>query len=257
MNAEKTHAKLGASTSEIWLNCPGAPNLWEKAPPEKESPYAQEGTRAHKLLELWAKGYRDNHSMRPSRETLAKYPMPMVSAVTTAIQDLRNSWTPYSKKELVIEKKVSLSEILDEPEMYGTVDLGIIHHFGTLEAIDYKHGSGVRVEVVKENAWGGRNLNTQLVYYALGLAAEYDFNFSDVVLKIIQPRYSGASPISQIKISIGELHSYIDLFKKGIARTKDKRARRFAGPWCRFCKAKSICEEGKGQYRNDCRNDFN
>jgi hypothetical protein len=254
------HAILGASKSEIWLNCPGAPALWEKVKEliaagklqVKESEYAAEGTEAHELLQKWATHYRDKSGAFIFPKNT---PEDMKPAVKVAIDDLKKRWAPGSHKELVIEQEVSL-EPLGLPDMFGTMDIGIVEAFGTLEAADYKHGRGVKVEIFKETALGYKLINTQLIYYALGLAALYDFNFKDVLLKIIQPRCAQGLPISEVKITIKELISYIDLFKKGVARTKQKGAKRCAGSWCRFCEAKPICEEGKGKYRNDARNDF-
>lgn len=250
---QKAHAELGASTSEIWLNCAGSVNLWRKSPPKKDSEYAREGTLAHELLEKWATHLRSNfgaftfpkNNVNPG----------MIQAVRVCIDDLKKSWDR-KKDELVIERKVNLSKVFDEPDMFGTVDIGIIRHFRTLEVSDYKHGSGVPVSLKKDTASGTTILNTQLVYYALGLAAEYDFNFKDVTLKIIQPRYAGQDAIQKVTVPMRELMSYIPLFKKGIARTKNPDARRTAGPWCRFCRARVICKEGNEKYRSDCRNDF-
>jgi hypothetical protein len=249
---EKAHAKLGASTSEIWLNCAGAPNLWEKAPPQKESAYAHEGTAAHDLLEKWARHIRDKSGAFIFPKTSSPG---MREAVRVCIDDLKTSWTPKAKKDLVIEKKVSLSEFV-APDMFGTVDLGVVQHFGTLEVTDYKHGSGVKVDIYKESASGSRLLNTQLVYYALGLAYEYHWNFRDVILKIVQPRFDKDAPIKSVRVTMDELYLYVDLFKRGVERTMRRDARRTAGPWCRFCKAKTICKEGQGGYRTDSRGDF-
>ncbi len=249
----KAHAELSASGSEIWLNCPGSVALSRKAPEKPESPYAVEGTKAHELLERLARAYTGPGAVTMPR--LNKYPPGMVKAVRFAMEEFKKSWSP--KKEIHVETRVDLG-IVDPifKDMFGTLDLGFAELFGTLEIADYKHGSGVKVEIFKETASGTKILNTQLVFYALGLAALYDFNFKDVVLKIIQPRCAQGMPVSEIRVPMRELLSYIELFKKGVKRTKDPKARRHAGPWCKFCKARPICPEGKQGYRTDARNDF-
>jgi CRISPR/Cas system-associated exonuclease Cas4 (RecB family) len=250
------HAELSASSSEIWTNCAGAPALWKNAPPEKESIYAMEGTEAHELLEIWARHVRDKTGAFTFPPKFSKNPA-MIAAVRVAIDDIKKSWNPGCGKELVIEEKVYLKSVDPTGGMYGYMDLAIVEHFGTLEASDYKHGQGVRVDVYKETASGIKMLNPQLVYYVLALAEKYDFNFKDVILKIIQPRFSQShAPIRAVRVTIKELMGYIELFKRAVDRTKQKNAKRSAGPWCRFCKAKSICTEGNNGYRTDSRSDF-
>lgn len=258
MVLEKAHAKLSASGSEIWLNCPGSIALAATAPPEPESKYAAEGTKAHELLEIWAR-----HILKsPMAFTFPKWATPgMIEAVRICIDDWKKDFEGLKNIERSVEKKVSLEDVV-APGMFGTVDLGIAEHFGTLFVTDYKHGAGVKVEIEKESSLGFRTLNTQLVYYALGLAKEYDYNFKDVRLKIVQPRCGQGKPITSTLVPMKELKGYIPLFKKGVERTENKNARRFAGPWCRFCKAKKPrgdykgCPEGMNQKLHDARNDF-
>ena len=45
------HAELGASKADQWMNCPGSIVL-SKGAERKSSTYADEGTAAHKLLQL-------------------------------------------------------------------------------------------------------------------------------------------------------------------------------------------------------------
>lgn len=252
---EKTHAKLAASNSDIWVNCAGAPALWERAPEKPESPYAVEGTEAHELHEAWLRHYRDKMGAFVFPKKFANRPE-MQAAVKVSIDEIKKSWSPGCGKELVIEDKVYLTCVDPSGEMYGTVDASVVEHFGTLEVDDYKHGKGVKVEAFKETASGLKMPNTQLVYYALALAEKFDFNFRDVVLKIIQPRCGQGSPVSSVRLSMRELLEYIDLFKRAADRTRQKNARRQPGPWCRFCRAKPICKEGQGGYRTNAREDF-
>lgn len=254
MSEEKAHAELSASGSDRWLNCPGSVALIRKAPPEKESPYAEEGTKAHALLELWLTHIKGSTTGYIIPKQFSKVPG-MVDAVRFAIVDVQKNWRKVKGQELLIERKVSLEKIVG-PDMFGTADIGIVEDFGRLEINDYKHGAGVRVEVeyIKH---GMRSLNTQLVYYALGLAAEFDFNFDKVTLKITQPRCNHPlGPVRATTVDMKELLSYVPLFKKGVERTEKKDAKRIAGPWCKFCKAKIICKEGSRGYKTDSRSDF-
>lgn len=246
----KAHAKLGASTSSIWINCPGAPMLWDKAPPKVESAYATEGTNAHDVLEKWLNAYKKGEEF-----PVHQYDRALIKALKVCVDEVKKLWRPGDRAELVIEKRVDLSNLI-APQMFGTVDVGVIDHFGTLTVIDYKHGRGVKVELVKEYANGERLLNTQIVYYALGLAHEYDFNFLNYRLGVIQPRYGDKGQNDATLVTHKELYSYVDLFKNAVKETMKKNAKRAPGPWCRFCQAKPICREAKAGYRTDSRNDF-
>lgn len=248
-----THARLGASTSEIWLNCPGAPAMWDKAPPKKDSPYALEGTKAHELAEKWLRALRDRP--RSGFVIPREYSPEDVKAVKVFVDDVMADFKNAHAPELVIEERVDLSDLV-APEMFGTVDAGIVDEFGTLIVNDYKHGRGVGVEVVKDFASGYRLINTQLVYYALGLAKKYHFNFDEIMIKITQPRFDKGPPIKSVTMHVGELLNYVEFFKEGVKRTKDRFAKRTPGKWCRFCQAKDICKESKMEYRTDVRADF-
>lgn len=49
-----THAYLSASSAHRWLNCTAAP-AFEANFPNETSPYAEEGTLAHAICEIFAK----------------------------------------------------------------------------------------------------------------------------------------------------------------------------------------------------------
>lgn len=248
----KTHAKLGASTSDIWTNCPGAPNLWEKAPPKTDSSYAAEGTAAHGYLEKILKTFIKTKSHESAKKILDSADVTMRHALKVAFLDFTNLWD--GETEVVIEERVDLSDVV-APNMFGTVDYGIINHFGELIVNDYKHGQGVKVWAFKETT-NGSMPNSQLMYYALGLAAKYDFNFKSAWLRIIQPRCGQGGPISATRVTMKDLLYYAEFLKLAVYRTENPRAKRVAGPWCRFCAARSICKEGSRGYRNDVRADF-
>ena len=143
----------------------------------------------------------------------------------------RNSWCP-----LKLERKVSLAHI--HSDMFGTLDIRIIEHYGRLFIKDYKHGAGVPVNVQDEDK-GVFGHNTQLVYYALASAHEYGWDFQDVSLGILQPRAPHhLGPSREVIMDIKTLKAYEDLFRKAVDRVYAPNAKRFAGDWCRWCVAK-------------------
>lgn len=227
METEKSHAKLSASGSERWLNCAGSVTLSEKAPPERESPYAKEGTDAHLCLEMFFKNVKHPSKVVPMLKNT--YPKEMIEHALRAFNYIKSNLEKGSM--LISEVKVLLDFVRED--MYGTVDAAIINEFGRLHVFDYKYGAGVPVEPKD---------NTQMIYYALGLAYKYHFNFEDVALTIIQPRAEHhEGTIRTWVMSIDELRAWEGTFREGVERTETNADLYEPGDWCRWCPAKSIC----------------
>lgn len=101
-----------------------------------------------------------------------------------------------------------------------------------MEIIDLKYGKGV--EVNAEN-------NTQMMLYALGAGAAYDYAFDIGVVRmtIYQPRIGN---LSSWEIPADELTRWSreELTPLAMLAAKGKGARQ-SGEWCRFCRAKGDC----------------
>jgi RecB family exonuclease len=224
----KVHAKFSASSTHRWLTCAGSIALCAKAPPDKESPAALEGTLTHECLESFLKN-GVHKQLSTSRFLRAKHPEERVMRAENAalvIWKLR----PKSKHELLAETKSSLAHI--HPDMWGTADAVIVEHFGQLQVIDYKNG---RMPVEVKN-------NPQLIFYALGIAHAYDYNFERVTLVVIQPNAPHAEgPVRQALLTIEELTDWSIRFKVGVQEAERKNAPLVPGEHCFFCPAKSIC----------------
>lgn len=245
MSSEKKHSVFGASTAKRWMNCPGSIALIEKAPPQTESEHAQAGTKAHELMEAWVKQSKVGPAL--SARWDKEYGSDTVSAVSVLVNYVREN-TPKGA-ELVVEERV---EPGFHPRAFGTVDVGIVELFGTLHVIDYKHGQGVVVDVVEDG-----KPNEQAVYYALGLAREYDFNFSEVKITIVQPRaWHEKGPIRSHTMSVEELCEWSDRFALAAKKCEEKNAPLRAGSWCRFCPAEIICPEKAKASFADLKSDF-
>lgn len=234
------HAKLSASGSERWLNCPGSVMASEGMPPLPDSEWAEEGTKAHGLLELWLLWLRDKLG---SFVIPKGYDADMVETVRVAVKHFMSLYRK-EDHDLLIEERISLAHI--HPDMFGTADVGLVEHFGTLYVGDYKHGAGYAVDAVRFKQVGSiqiRDLNTQLVYYALGLAHKYDYNFKDAIIEIVQPRahHQDQTIIRNAHVTMKELMGWNDLFKRGVDRVYAKDPKFMSGPWCRWCPAKVTC----------------
>lgn len=232
------HAKYSASSSARWLACPGSVALSLKLPPPPETEYAAEGTQAHEVLEFLLK--RLGTSVLASRRELISkgYAKEMIDHGMDAASLIEDLWQGELGKQatdgtLLTETRVDLSFVA--PAMFGTVDAAILGHYNRLHVIDYKYGAGIAVEA--EN-------NSQLAYYALGIAHLYDYNFVDVALTIIQPRaYHPQGPLREWIIPIGELYAWRQRFAEGVAACQKPDALLSAGDHCRWCPAKLICPE--------------
>lgn len=230
---EKKHAKYSASGSERWISCPGSITLSERAPEEVESDYAREGTNAHFCLEMFLKN--DRAKTKAARQLLEKsgtYPAEMIDHAEAAAREIWAMHDALPGSELLSETKAELDFV--QPGMFGTTDAAVVQEFGRLIVTDFKYGAGVLVD--PEN-------NSQLAYYALGIAAKHDYNFVDVELVVIQPRafHPTGETVRRSVISVAELRGWEKTFRDGVERCEDPFADLAPGDWCRFCPARVLC----------------
>lgn len=273
------HAKFSASGSKRWMNCPGSIALSEAAPKKGSSVYAMLGTAAHALGEeclakghatpKWAKGqYIDIGQEDKVRFLTASKPLEnppptmilvdedMIEAVQVYLDTVRQVYEELGGKaeaEMALEQRLDLSWL--RPNMFGTADCKIAKWMDTLVIIDYKHGKGVSVEIEG---------NTQLRYYALGAAAEYDFEFEKVRMIIVQPRcHHSDGPVREEVITMAELRAFEKQLAEGYDRANEESAILNPGEWCKFCPALGIppgepghCEASWAKVQEMAKTDF-
>lgn len=271
------HARLGASGSYKWMNCPGSLQLEDQpgAEPEGTNFFAAQGTVAHAVGErclgdwkspeyyegLW--GDQDGDLYDTEEEARAavgsagmifEVDEEMIEAVKvyhrTVVKLDRKFKEEYPKTykrktAMMIEHKFDLSWL--RPEMFGTNDLCMFVPGEILHVLDYKHGMGLVVEVED---------NSQLLYYALGalhslcwdeIAEEYDADLMprEVVLTVVQPRAS--HPDGPVRSWTVDPTYILEDFKAALADAADlargEKPPLKTGPWCEknFCRAKGIC----------------
>ncbi len=227
MSEEKKHAKYSASGSKRWLTCPASIYLSEGLP-NLSSAAAQHGTDAHTCLEAFLK---NPTQVARTFSLLSKtYSDQMVMDAKNASKEIWEIYASTPDSKLLIEEKISLEFV--GPDMFGTVDAAIVQPFGKLIVIDFKYGTSPV----------GADGNTQLLYYALGLAHKYDFSFESVELRIIQPRAKIPRSMQQVVAwQVNDLESYIDVFKNGRAACEDFISPVVPGDHCFFCPAKKVC----------------
>ncbi len=240
MPSPNQHARLSASSSARWLNCPPSAQLAAQFPDTGGS-HAAAGTLAHAIAELKARKYfLEPMSIRTYNSRLKKlkedpsYDKGMDAATDMYLDYLKDLAMGFSGAPFVaLENRVDYSDYA--PGGFGTADCILIGG-GQLCVCDYKNGSGVPVEA--EN-------NSQLMLYALGALKVYGVIYGssilDIHLAIIQPNAGG---VKEWKLSRAELEEWGEtVVKPAAALAWEGKGDFCPGPWCEksFCPAKGQC----------------
>lgn len=268
------HAKLSASGSKQWMNCPGSVAAEAMNPnPRGSSIFAMEGTAAHLLCELYAReglhpeeflgetiviwnddAVLEKHlgQMReqvrrgeitgrkpldPDAKIEAEFlvDQDMVDAVEYFVAAVEASRARLDPRGREERSEEWLGKLEElHPLLGGTADYIGVEAFGWAELVDYKHGRGVLVEVRD---------NTQLKTYGLGVLLEFP-DCEGVRMTIVQPRKEHEDgPIRSIEYTREELMDFGEELKAAADATQQSNAERKAGDWCTFCDAKAFVDE--------------
>lgn len=232
------HAKLSASGSHRWLNCTPSVAI-EKDFPNESSVYAAEGTLAHELGEISLRRDLEQITETEFKKKLkpimtnelwtADMPDYVDRYVNTCMEKVAEAKKTDSLAEFRVEQRLDFSDWV--PEGFGTGDFVIVAD-GKVEICDLKYGKGVPVSA--EN-------NSQMMLYALGAIAEFDFIYEveTVKMTIIQPRLDS---VSDWEISKEDLLKWAEEVVKPKAELAMKgEGELLAGEHCTFCKAKAVC----------------
>ena len=240
-HSNRAHALLSASGASRWLACPPSAVAGEKATggERKTSVFAEEGTFAHELSELYfARKYQGMHGrtfnarlkeMQESEyynDELNEYVLQYVDYVDERVNAARARAD--SEPMLMFEEQLDFSKYV--PEGFGTGDV-LIYNGGEAEIIDLKFGRGV--EVSAEH-------NPQLMLYGLG-ALEYFSIFEDVEtvsMTIHQPRLNN---ISVFHLDAKELTSWGESIRPTAQLAFKGEGEFNPGEHCRFCPIKAVC----------------
>ncbi|MEB7433313.1 DUF2800 domain-containing protein [Staphylococcus pasteuri] len=246
-HTNRAHAKLSASGAKQWLNCPPSIKASEGIG-DKTSTFAEEGTFAHELSELYFShqyeeltdfefnkafsNYKNNdYYSEELREYVESYVDIVEEKVNEAIARDPNVVTMF-------ETRLDLGKYV--PESFGTGDV-IVYSGGVLEIIDLKYGKGVEVSAID---------NPQLRLYGLGAYELLSLleDIHTVRMTIIQPRLDNFSTEElQVKTLVDWGLEYVrpraEIAYNGEGEFK-------AGEHCRFCKIKHSCRE-RARYMQD------
>lgn len=230
---ERQHAVCSASASKMWINCPPSARL-QLLFPEETSVYAEEGSFVHELCEYKVKKHLYRRMKRPQSEEFDSEEAESNSDISLeTIEAFEEQMkTAHGMVITLVEEKLDFSNIV--PQGFGTGDCVLLAP-GEIHICDYKNGKGVFVDA---------DHNSQMMLYALGAVRAYDFiyDFQTVSMTIIQPRLEN---ISTCTISKKELADWGEKVKPIARMAFEGKGEQKCGDWCRFCKAKAVCEARK------------
>ena len=227
------HALLSASSSKQWLNCPPSAKLCA-AHKERASPYAQQGTDAHKLCEYKVLSALGKAGHDPP-DNLEFYDAEMENCTEEyrnfVIEQLEEAKKLCKDPVILVEHKLDFSKWV--PDGFGTGDCIIVAD-DVLHIIDFKYGLGVIVDAQN---------NPQMMCYALGALDIYDgiYDIRTIKMTIFQPRRDNISTFTMDK---DKLLDWADTVLAPTARLAFEGKGEFkAGEHCRFCNVRANCRK--------------
>ena len=245
MATPKAHATVTASGYERWSHCTAAPR-YEEQFPSGSSVYADEGTLAHSVCELYGKKKFTVMTTRKFNSELKKlkadplWQDEMIKTAEAYVDFLVEKANEFERiPQVLFEVRVDLSDYI--PEGFGTCDNAMVGG-DVLRITDYKHGKGVKVSAVN---------NGQMRLYALGvlklLYPVYGDTIKRVCTAIVQPRIS--EDIEEEWLTVEELKVWGETEAKPKAQAAFFGLGTFcAGDWCRFCRGKAECRARAQHY---------
>lgn len=218
------HARLSPSAADRWFSCPGAPNA-EHGLPDTPSPAASEGTTAHALLES-ALGARQAPTACTEIPGVNPEMMQHVTAAWRLVAGMQAGCDRFD-----IEMKVDPGSVFKRDDLWGTSDI-IIEHADHLTVLDFKYGR-----------WPVDPVNSkQLMIYAIGAAAQSLQRIESFTLGVIQPRTKGP-PLKLWQVDRNGMTDFARELGQAAVATDDPKAQRMPGDHCKFCRARSTCQE--------------
>lgn len=253
MQIVPAHSIIGPSKSHRWINCPGSIAASEGCP-DSCSDAASLGTAAHSLGEMTIeRGLRSPRfwdypdKIEGKTGKLHEVDEEMLDAVEVYTSYIFDSGG--ENCEVTVEKRFHLPHV--HPELFGTNDCMVFDLMECLHVTDYKHGSGMYVEIVHGDydlVVSGlesvvfypkiEDVNPQLLIYALGGLESTADPFHRVKLTVVQPRCDAEFVIRSVILNAQDIREWGEGFlKTAAAKCFDENPEYKIGAWCKFCPA--------------------
>ena len=200
MIEEKVHSKVGASSSERWMSCPGSVRMCEGRP-GRSTEYTAEGTAAHHVAERCLKENKDALDFFGDIIEVDDFEFEvdetMVEHVQLYVDTIRADAKEMGDATLEVERGFHLKSY--HPDLFGTNDANL-YSATVLRVYDFKYGAGKPVEMAN---------NPQLKIYALG--ALETCPATNVELIIVQPRAAHKDgPVRRWRTTLAELREWAE-----------------------------------------------
>lgn len=242
---EVKHSKLGASSSERWMNCPGSIQMTAKLGDNvrKSGGEAALGTAAHTVgaacLEAGQEVWEHAGEIVECRDWKFTVDEDMSASVQVYVDYVRQRFEQFKDKGAKLFVEYGMNTVLDD-DGFGTADAIIYVPGDRIIVIDFKNG----MLTVEPHV-------SQLKYYG-ALAVERLLDDDDackiVELVIVQPRMP--HPEGLIRKHVMSVAEITEWFQNeavpAMAATRDPNAVLHVGEWCRFCPARDACPAMKG-----------
>lgn len=235
---ENRHAFFNASAADRWMSCTASVVVDVSHLPERSSSYADHGTFLHSVAEECLREKKNPITVEVLDDPIHS----MFDADAEMVQvylDYIRSKTGAKFHEILVEFV---------PGCGGTVDTLIFDQVGrSLEVVDFKSGSGVRVSPID---------NTQLIIYALGAMKRYSalYNVEKFKLTIVQPALENVASwtltSAQLIMRGVKIDAVVTQIKEGdVEFVPGEKS-------CRWCDARTVCPALQGEAQKAARQDF-
>ena len=229
--------RLSPSAASRWMGCPASVKLIKELGKKESSVFANEGTRAHSILEKCLKDELSPvfYDGEMEEETFTA----LETAYEIIEQTILDLKLDYDEVVLNLEQKVKPAWMGIKGLTGGTADIVVLAYDGVileeLHVIDYKHGVGVSVEA---------DQNPQLMIYALALLGPNANRQAKVTMEIVQPRdFKNSNPSRKMTMTAEQLYEWMEVeLRPAAERTLwDKPVFGPAFKRCQFCDAAKVC----------------
>lgn len=213
------------------MHCAGSV-LAESRFPDETSPWALEGTVAHKVGEYNLLQRNTVVSYPKKAEEGVDVDREMLSHVQVYVSACCGMLGPNGR--MSVESRLNLDPL--EIALGGTGDCVVVNPFSDVNILDLKYGAGVPVDA-KENP--------QLMIYLLAAALKYaDYMPEKGTCTIVQPRcFAKPQKVDTWETDLTELKEWgVEVLVPAYKACFADDPPRHAGEWCRFCKARFDCE---------------